>query len=344
MKEATFELEPVATEIVPPSLLEIMQRAEIDVQIATAHRFPRSMATFQKRALSMATIDEETAESCLYRRPVGRDGNGKETFAEGMSVRMAEIVGASYGNLRVYATIIEQTERQIIARGMAIDLESNFASSAEVIEATVKRDGKPYGERMRVMIAKSALAKARRDATFQVVPRALAKPVEAEVRRVLCGDSKTIERRREAVLNWMSKIGIDSARVWAALGIKGEEDLDADQLERLTGIKTAIKDGDTSLDEAFPAIDQKPVFEKTREPKAEKTRNVEPQRATPLDGVLNLIKASRTTPDAVLAYVRNEVDIKADSLSDLDNSIFTNLINNWDIIINDIKSFEEEAK
>jgi len=31
---------------------------------------------------------------------------------------MAEIVGAAYGNL-VYATLIDQTERQVVARGMA---------------------------------------------------------------------------------------------------------------------------------------------------------------------------------------------------------------------------------
>lgn len=243
--------EKSSLEVMPPSATELIERAEIDCQIATAKRYPRSLDVFKKRAISMAIIDEETAESCLYRRPVGMK-DGVQQFAEGMSVRMAEIVGASYGNLRVAATIVEQNERFVRARGMAIDLESNFASSSEVIEATVKKNGQPYDERMRVVIAKACLAKARRDATFQVVPRALAKPIEAEVRKLLLGDTQTLERRRVAVIGWIGKLGIDPKRVWAALGIAGEADLGIDKLEHLTGIRTAIKDNEVTIDEAFP--------------------------------------------------------------------------------------------
>lgn len=238
-------------EVLQPSAIEAVERASIDIQIATAHRFPRSMEVFKQTAISMATIDEETAESCLYRRPVGMK-DGVQQFAEGMSVRMAEIVGASYGNLRVAAQIVEQTPRFVRARGMAHDLQSNFAASSEVIESTVDRKGVPFTERMRIVIAKSALAKARRDATFQVVPRALAKPVEAEVRKVLMGDSQTLEKRRAAVVGWISKLGIDEKRVWNALGIKGPSELTVDVLATLTGIRTAIRENDATVDESFP--------------------------------------------------------------------------------------------
>jgi hypothetical protein len=242
----------------PPTALEATERATIDMQISTAKRYPRSIEAFKKRALSMATLDEETAESCLYSRPVGKDPEtGKQKYAEGMSVRMAEIVGASYGNLRVQAVIVEQTERFVRARGMAIDLESNFASSSEVIESTVKKNGQPYDERMRVVIAKSALAKARRDATFQVVPRALAKPIESEVRKVLMGESKSLDKRRALAAGWISKLGIDPVRVYTALGIAGESELTAEILETLTGLKTSIKDNEVSIDEAFPQIGNK---------------------------------------------------------------------------------------
>lgn len=240
-----------ALEIVQPSALEATERAAIDIQINTAKRFPRSLQAFKQRAIDMATIDEETAESCLYRRPVGMK-DGQQQFAEGMSVRLAEIIGATYGNLRVRAFIVEQTERFVRACGQAIDLETNFASSSEVVESTVKKNGQPYDERMRVVIAKAALAKARRDATFQVVPRALARPVETKVRELLMGNTEALDKRRAKVLSWVSKLGIDAKRVWAALGIAGEAELGAEQLETLTGIRTALKDGETTLDESFP--------------------------------------------------------------------------------------------
>jgi hypothetical protein len=262
-------------EVLPPSSSEAIERASIDVQISTAKRYPRSLQAFKTRAIDMACLDEETAESCLYRRPVGMK-NGVQQFAEGLSVRMAEIVGACYGNLRVQAQIIEQTPRFVRARGTSIDLESNFASSSEVVESTVKKDGTPYDERMRVVIAKAALAKAKRDSTFAVVPRALAKPIEAAVRKLLMGDTEALTKRREKVVAWIGKLSIDPKRVYAALGIKGDADLGAEQLEQLTGIRTALRDNEVTLDEAFPApaapqsiadvLDKKPKDEPKKEP------------------------------------------------------------------------------
>ena len=44
--------------------VEHIERANIDIQIATAHRYPRSIDKFKKRAYEMVTMDQETAESC----------------------------------------------------------------------------------------------------------------------------------------------------------------------------------------------------------------------------------------------------------------------------------------
>lgn len=248
-------MEPVTQnlEVLQPTALEAITKAEVDIQVSTAHKYPRAMSVFKRRAMDMALIDEETAASCLYCRPVGKK-NGKPEFAEGLSIRMAEIVAASYGNIRVGSLIIEQSERLVKARGFAHDLESNFASTSEVIEPTVMKDGTPYSESMRAVVAKAALAKAWRDALFKVVPRALAKPIEAEVRRLATGDAKSLATRRQAVMAWVAKLGIDPARVFAAVGVAGEADIGADHLVTLTGLRTAIKDGELKIDDAFPEI------------------------------------------------------------------------------------------
>ena len=256
-KAATAELVEVASS----SALEAIERASIDMQITTAHKFPRSISRFKDNAIALATIDEETAESCIYRRPVGKGKDGKEVYAEGMSVRMAEIVGASYGNLRAAARIVEQTERQVVAQGVAHDLETNFASTSEVIESTVDRYGRPYNERMRIVIAKAALAKARRDAIFQVVPRAIAKPVEYACKDLLFGNQVSITKRRERVMGWIGKLNIDVDRVWNALSIGGLDDVGIEELETLTGLKTAIQNNEVTIDEAFPELPKRSRFE-----------------------------------------------------------------------------------
>ncbi len=242
-----------ASSSVNQALVQIT-KGEIDQQIATAHQWPRSIAKFQKRALEMVTLDEETAESCIYNRPVGKNKDGSQKYAEGMSIRMAEIVGACYGNLRVGSMLIEMTERYVKARGFAHDLETNFASTSEVVESTVDSRGYPFSERMRVVVAKAALAKARRDATFSVVPKALCRRLEADARQTAIGDATTLAKRRSAVMQWVGKLGIHPARVFGAINVTGEADIGLDELAVLTGIKTAIKDGDTSVDEAFPPL------------------------------------------------------------------------------------------
>jgi hypothetical protein len=108
---------------------------------------------------------------------------------------------------------------------------------------------------MRLVVAAATLAKARRDATFQVVPRSLAKPVEAAVRKVMVGDAESLGKRRDRAVAWIAKCGVMPARVYAALGISGPAGLDAEKLLDLTGIKTAIQEKETSIDEAFPEIE-----------------------------------------------------------------------------------------
>ena len=256
-----MESEMVTGEVVPVNansehaLLDL-ERASIDMQIATAHQFPRSLAKFKENALALVTLDEETAASCLYRRPVGRDRDGNETFAEGMSIRMAEIVAGCYGNLRVGTRTIESTPRYVVVQGVAHDLESNFLSTAECKESTVKRNGQPYDERMRVVIEKAAAAKARRDAIFQVVPRASAKFLETAAKNLLFGNASSITKWRTRIAAWVKTLGIEEARVWKSLGVEGADDLKQSEIETLIGIQNALKSGDTTLDEAFPMIEK----------------------------------------------------------------------------------------
>lgn len=279
--------------VVNPNALEVLQRAEIDVQITTAKRYPRSIEQFKRRATEMASLDAETASSCIYRRPVGKE-NGRPVFAEGMSIRMAEIVAACYGNIRSASRIIEQTDRYVKCQGVCHDLETNNCSSSEVIESTVDKNGRPYSERMRVVLAKACLAKAHRDAIFKVVPRALARPIELAAREVIAGDKKSLGERRQLAEGWVNSLKIDPKRVFNALDVQGWADVTNDHLVELTGIRTAIKDGETSVDEAFPPLEDaappdtgmKPGAGSFREPKKQPApKDDKPKSATPENSV-----------------------------------------------------------
>lgn len=251
------EINEATLEVLQPSAIEALERAAVDVQVSTAHKFPRSLELFKKRSLAMATLDVDTAESCIYLRPVGKK-DGKMQYAEGASIRMAEIVAASYGNIRVAARIIEQTERYVKCEGVAHDLESNYAAKSETMEPTVTREGKPFSEGMRAVVAKACLAKAFRDAIFKVVPRALCKTVYDSAKNVATGKDQPISERIKRVQAWIGTLKIDEARVFAMLEVKGWSEVTPDHLLKLTGIKTAMGDGDVSIDDAFPPIKTEP--------------------------------------------------------------------------------------
>ena len=258
MSNENQEIEHVEAVVVTANALEQMERANIDIQISTALAHPRSMDKFYKRAEAMVTLDAETAQSCLYRRPVGKEG-GKMVYAEGESIRLAEIVASSYGNIRVAGMITEMEPRHVKAMGIAHDLETNTAYKAEVVESTVNRHGVPFSERMRVVVAKAAQSKAIRDAVFRVVPKSLCKTLVNKAKEVAKGDAKTFESRRKGVVEWIKGLKIEPKRVWNAVGINGPEDITIEVLLLLAGLKTAIEEGDVTVNEAFP----KPEAEQT---------------------------------------------------------------------------------
>ena len=262
MAENENEIQHIEVTPVEVNAIESMERASIDTQIATAHAYPRSISKFIDRAKEMVSVDLETAESCIYRRPVGAEG-GVQKFVEGESIRLAEIVAATYGNLRVKVIITEMTPRYVKAMGIAHDLEGNYASAAEVVESTVSKYGQPFSERMRVVVAKAAQSKARRDAIFAVVPKSLCKPIISTAKQMIAGSQRPLAERRSAVALWLTKLSISADRVFAVLSVKGIEELGDDQLEVLTGLRTALRDNEITIDEAFPEL-QKPEKELTK--------------------------------------------------------------------------------
>lgn len=294
-------------EVLPPSAVMSLERAAIDCQVATAHAYPRSLEMFKKRALSMATLDLSTAESCIYSRPVG----GGKT-AEGASIRLAEIVAASYGNLRVAARIIEQTPRYVKCEGVAHDLESNYAGKSECIEPTVKSNGEPYSEAQRAVVAKACLAKAYRDAVFKVVPKALCKAVIDAAIGVVKKDVVSLEDRRKRVKDWLKQIKVDDNRVFTVLNVKGWTEVTDEHLITLTGLKTAINEQDTTVEEAFPVVMKTPMFqdtskEKTQEPQGDKEESV----VNPIIKLRNLCKEAKIQELQVLSYLEGLGSIQA---------------------------------
>lgn len=226
-------------------------KAEIDMQIATAKAFPRSLTQFKKRALSMATFNEEIAQSCSYALP--RAGK----TLEGPSVRLAEIVVSSFGNTRSGARVVDNDGRVITAQGVCHDLETNNVITFEVKRRITDKNGKTFSDDMQVVTGNAACAIAFRNAVFKVIPMALIHDVWEEVRRVAIGNAETLVKRRDKAVQYFTDLKITPAQICEVLNIKEIEDIDLDKLGVLSGMKAAIKNGEVILTEMFAPKDEK---------------------------------------------------------------------------------------
>ena len=228
--------------------LMAIQAAEINQQIATAKKYARpKVGLILNEVHEMTGKDEETAASMFYSIP--RDGKQ----IEGPSVRLAEIFATQWGNMRAGSRVVSIGDDLVTAQGFAIDLQTNFAYSTEVQRSIKGRRGRFSADMIRVTCL-AAQAIAFREAVFHVVPRVYIDEVYDRCKRVAIGAAQSIVQRREKVATSFSKMGISRERIALALGLNEFKDIQDEHIGTLRGLYTAITDGDTTLDEAFPPM------------------------------------------------------------------------------------------
>ncbi len=254
----------IIPELITTNYAEQQAKGEVDQQIATAKRYPRSIKQFKADAISLATLDEETASSCFYTLPARKGGNGKPI--EGPSARLAEIVAGAWGNIRAQAAIVDDDGQSIVSQGRCWDLEKNVAIAVDVRRRITGSNGSRYSADMINTTANAACSIALRNAVFKVVPMALVKPIYEAARKVAIGDATTLVKKRADMMAYFAKMGVKPEQVLAVVEKASVEDITVDDVATLKGLATAIKEGDTTVDEAFPVPgkdDKKPEEKKT---------------------------------------------------------------------------------
>jgi len=244
------EPEKVEVQIMPAgSALAALTKGEIDMQIATAKEFPRSVAKFRNKALSLAMLNKKVARSCRYRLP--RAGK----MIEGASVRLLEIAASSWGNCRVTGTIVGIEEKYIHARGTFIDLENNYAVGVDVFRRITKSDGTRYNDDMIMTNAMAAVSIARRNAIIAGVPRAYIDEMSEEIKKFTEDTQElSLEEERKLAFDYITKNGIPEQRILDLLGKASVEDVTFAETEELRALCNAVKDGMTTWQEAFPDL------------------------------------------------------------------------------------------
>lgn len=293
-------------EVRQADMLQAINRAEVDMQIATAKQYPRDLTAVLNKIATYATMDRETAEDCFYvlRR---KDATGQDTVIEGLSVRMAEIIAGAWGNLRVQSRIIGNDGRMITAQAICHDLETNFAVSKEVKRSIMTKKGHTYSQDMQVVTGNAAASIAFRNAVLTVIPKAVTKRIINEVKQVALGQSIDLETSRQNIIQYFGKLGVSQQQLFDYLGITKIEEIDKQRVFELRATANAIKEGTTTVQETFvrPAVEAKRQAEgekaasaaqaKAAAAIAQATRSEAPAGVDPETGEVKEAKTSKSS-------------------------------------------------
>lgn len=238
---------PVGYQDSNSSLAVSLARAEVDQQIMTARAMPRSIQRAVDNIMTLATLDVETAEECVYALP--RAGKA----IKGPSIRLAEIIASQWGNARVGARVVhvDRFEKFVEAEGVFHDLETNVATTSRVRRRISDKSGRLLTDDMIVVTGNAACSIAKRNAILGAVPKGVWRRAYASVESVIAGDVKTLAERRDRAMKAFAAFGVKPERVFEVLAIKGLDDITLEHMTVLTGMHSALKSGESTVEEMF---------------------------------------------------------------------------------------------
>lgn len=239
-----------------PENIGLVLRSEIDMQIATAKAYPRSITQFYNRLESMATISPDVAEKCGFALPRREWDNATGQYIQkiisGPSIRMAEMAVSAYQNVRVGGRIASNDGRQIITQGICHDLETNVCITTDVVRSILTSKGKTYTADMQAVTANAGISIAMRNAIFRVLPRPMIDSIFEKTKLVALGTAETLVKRRDAAITYFKNLGVKEADICRVLMVKSVNDIDLEKLYLLRSMANALNNEGASITDIFP--------------------------------------------------------------------------------------------
>jgi hypothetical protein len=242
-------------EIVPPSALEALNRAEVDIAIATAKRWKRDVADSIKMCRELALRSPQIAQTCNYAVPRG----GK--MLVGPSVHFARIVAYSWGNATALSRVVGCDRANAHLQGVFHDLQTNLRIGIEMdwpVQAPKTETPERWADQMN-LAKRAGGAVALRTAIFNVIPMALFLDIAEKAKQVAVGSGKSFEDSRAAAIAAFKAIGVTQAQIYKLLERGGLESITTDDLIYLHGILVSIQEKTASVDEIFGRPEKEPV-------------------------------------------------------------------------------------
>jgi len=233
------------------SLAELT-RNEIDIQVATAHQYPRIPSESINNAIELATSSMKTSKSCLYFRPVGKGKDGIQNFSQDGSIRLAEILIGTWGNIRAGCRTVGEMDHKIVVQGICHDLQTNAAVTKECSKAIYSKsygnkEGWRFTDNQIQVIEMAAGSIALRNAIFTIVSKAVVNQILDKVIDKIVGDD--INETWKLLIEKFKEMEVPEKKIMKIL--KVEKTYNKSQVVKLIGIYNIIKDKVCTVSDCF---------------------------------------------------------------------------------------------
>ena len=230
-----------------------------ETQVATAKRFPRDVQRSMEGAETIACLTTDIAASCLYSLP-----RSKKAIT-GPSVRLAEIMVHSWGNMRCESRISDEGQKYIEAESVCWDMENNTAVRTTVRRRITGKNGSRYNDDMITVTGNAAIAIAFRNAVFKVIPASVVDVIYQKARTRALGEEKPTSQRWNDCVAKFAPMGVNEATLLGSLMLDEAAAVTKEDLEVLIGNFNAINNDEVTVEDLFPKA--KPAAETPMEPK-----------------------------------------------------------------------------
>jgi hypothetical protein len=263
--------------VVAPSALEALERAEVDIAITTARKYPRDIAQSLKTCRELALRNQQIAKTCNYAVPRG----GK--LLVGPSVHFARMVAYAWGNQSALSRVIGCDRDNAHLQGVFHDLQTNSRIGIEMDWPVQppKVDSPERWKDQMGLAKRGGSAIALRTAIFNCIPMALFLDISETAKLVAIGEGKTFLESRNAAVVEFKELGVSQEQLYAYLDVGGLESINTDHLIHLYGILQSIRDHTLSVTELFGKKEDR--FEKARAPGRSRSEKEEVSRPSGVD-------------------------------------------------------------
>lgn len=286
--------------------VQAREAARINGAYVMAERHPRSWDDVRVRLLQHCDRPG-FAEVAWYRKPAGKaqiNGQWVNVFAEGLSARFAEVARQEMGNVQTETTIVFEDHMARIIRATSIDLERNTIDSREFTipkfvekRGTKEKDGSftppkgrevisqrfnTYGEPTYLVVAtddevrmkmNSEISKTTRDESLRLIPKDIRDDCAKKIAATKADPKKTdpLQARKNVIDNFAAlNVMPSDLQTYMQTDV---DKLSPAQVEELRGLYVAIRDGDTTFNEALKA-----KYDTTPHEETEAERDIRLQR------------------------------------------------------------------